>query len=185
MAKVYTYRWTSVNKESFEDNDPSTQEDWLRETQFLTEEEWWRGFERCKKKVFDAAREGRDAFPPSAVEFVAYCQLDEQGSRDRDLAYTELQNYLRKPENKRKPKDLSPIVYHTYTQNLDAYSFKQMSVDESRRSFNTAFKATLAQIELGQTLCEPREQQALPKPVVTQKAKKIGEQTIGNLRAMF
>lgn len=181
MVALFSYRWIDAEGEFSIDSDKVKL--WAEETKHLTDDQWRNGIEVVKDKVKACGAKGVDPWPPSYIEFVGMCEGST--SLDKDLAYTELMKYLMLPENRRKSKDLSPLVYHTYTQNIDGYAFKQMRGDEARRAFNVAFKATLAQIELGQTLCVPTEQEALPKPVVTQKAKKIGEKTIDSLRAMF
>jgi hypothetical protein len=182
MAKIYSYKWTSVNGESFDEVNEDVKKEWIRETLHLDVDGWQRALSRCKSNAVRAARDRTELWPPSYIEFVGY---SEPPSPDRDLAYTELMKYMSEPEHRRKPGNLSPMVYHTYTQNLDAYTFRQMSIDEARRAFNVAFRATQAQIELGQPLCEHTEQEALPKPKPTAKSRKIGEKTIETLRAMF
>lgn len=131
----------------------------------------------------------RDAgeWPPTAPGFRDLCVEKKDGVPDKDICFVELQKYLASPEHRRKVTDLSPFTYHTYVKNLDSYNYRQMPPEEARRAFNAAYKATLFQIETGETICEPKNmiESKTVRPIKNKKTEKVAEKTIGSLRAMF
>lgn len=182
MARIYSYRWTSTNGESFDDAPREAQLDWVNETSGMSPEDWSRALEKCKERARDATREGGQAWPPSCVEFAVY---GEQEVQPREHAYLELTKYLMSPEHKRKVTTLSPLVYHTYTQNLDSYAYRQMKSEDARRAFMAAYKITMDQKKAGIQIANHLPALEQLKPVITEKDKQRGETTINNLKGLF
>jgi hypothetical protein len=68
-----------------------------------------------------------------------------------EACYSELVKYL--SANRKDRHNLSPILYHTVTRNMDLYRYQKIEKDYDRvREFDIAFKATLFQLECGEQL---------------------------------
>lgn len=98
-------------------------------------------------------------WPPSAPEFRHLCVSEGVTyAPDFDVAYSEIVGYLQRSETRRNTGQLSDPVYHTITNNLDYFSFKQLSGKESMQVFRAAYNATLSQLKNGLVI-----QRAVPR----------------------
>jgi len=68
-----------------------------------------------------------------------------------EACYSELTKYI--ADNRKDRHNLSPILYHTIQRNMDFYRYQKIEKDYDRvREFEMAFKATLFQLECGESL---------------------------------
>jgi len=73
MTALYGYKWTSANGEEFEGRSHVGRV-WIDKTKDLSDEDWFRAVDRCKKEVRDRTKTGDESWPPSYEVFIAYAQ---------------------------------------------------------------------------------------------------------------
>lgn len=143
----------------------------------------------------DSVRKSGRAWPPTAPEFREICLMAGVGGvKGVDEARAEMDRYIRRQSS--DVWSLSPEVYHTIQQNLDFYNYRQMSYEEAARAFNSAYRATLAQIKAGEALVAPppketllEEKSAVPRRPLTEEEKaeqhQIASESMAKIKAMF
>lgn len=107
-----------------------------------------------------------------------------------EACYAELTKYI--ADNRKDRHNLSPILYHTIQRNMDFYRYQKIEKDYDRvREFEMAFKATLFQLECGESLQRAPAPETLlesEKNVKRHDASesvKLADETIGSLLAML
>lgn len=107
-----------------------------------------------------------------------------------EACYAELTKYI--ADNRKDRHSLSPILYHTVQRNMDFYRYQKIEKDYDRvREFEMAFKATLFQLECGESLQRAPAPETLlesDKDIKRHDAPesvKLADETIGSLLAML
>lgn len=130
-------------------------------------------------------------WPPVAPEFRAMClAVGKEKLPPMEACFAELTKFI--TDNRKDKHNLSRILYHTITRNMDFYTYKKIEKDWERvKSFEIAYKATLFQLECGEELMEiPKpetliEQNLTPVKNDTPQAVKAANETLSNLMSMF
>ena len=142
------------------------------------------------KYGIDQVRTSGRKWPPAAPEFRSIClSAGAEKHAPLEACFAELTAFV--TAGRKDTYNLSPILYHTVTKNLDFYNYKKIEKDWERiKSFEIAYKATLFQLECGDKLDTPPDPKTLienksDKPVNTKANNAIAEQTIGGLMDML
>lgn len=137
------------------------------------------------------ARRHNSPFFPSIGQFVEWCKVST-GIKHPPLeaCFAELTQFM--ADNRKDKHNLSPILYHTITRNMDFYRFRQIEKDYDRvKAFEIAFKATLFQVECGESLMLPPDPKTLIEDNSTAarhdspESVKAAEKTVSGIMAMF
>lgn len=106
-----------------------------------------------------------------------------------EAAYAELNQFVK--SGRKDYSHVSPILYHTINRNLDFYNFNRVEEWKAFKAFEIAFKATLFQMECGESLVTPPPPETLlPQPAKEKFSSnpdmiKKGEETLSSLLDMF
>lgn len=102
--------------------------------------------------ALELVRKSGRKWPPAAPEFRALClSTNSEKHPPMEACYSELVRYI--ADNRKDRHNLSPILYHTVQRNMDFYRYQKIEKDYDRvREFEMAFKATLFQLECGESL---------------------------------
>jgi hypothetical protein len=79
---LYGYKWTSINGEEFDERSHAGQV-WLNKTAHLTDQQWFKGVERCEKEMQSKLKTGDEVWPPSYIQFVEFCNERNTGANRR------------------------------------------------------------------------------------------------------
>lgn len=139
----------------------------------------------------DIVRNSGRKWPPAAPEFRAMCiGAGKEKHPPLEACFAELTKYI--TDNRKDSHNLSHILYHTIRRNMDFYAYKKIEKDWERiKCFEIAYKATLFQLESGESLIE------IPNPETlieenknyiksdSPQAEKAAKETLDNLMSMF
>jgi len=131
--------------------------EWAETLKGVTDEQILNGIEKIRLS-------GR-AWPPAAPEFREICTTMPlpKGMTTLELAWSEMQKYLKISPFRRATLDLSPSVRHTINRHLDWYNFKLLPSSESFKAFKIAYEATIQDVKKGRQLDKPSNAPQLEK----------------------
>lgn len=128
---------------------------------------------------------------PSIGQFIDWCNsYGKPEYPPLEVLYAEIQEFIR--TSRKDTWNLHPFLYHTITKNLDFYNYKNFDREYDRqKSFETAYKATLFQLEMGENLVAPPnpetliEQKKPPAHDPSDREIKQAEVTLKDILSMF
>lgn len=125
---------------------------------------------------------------PGVGQFVDWCKDSSRGHyAPLEACYAELTGFV--TTGRKDTQNLTDILYHTVTRNLDFYNYKKIEKEWERiKAFEIAYKATLFQIEQGEPLATPPKPETLIEDKSQNKRavdSSIADKTISSILSMF
>lgn len=158
--------------------------------------QWAKGIEESgirEWELIDAAlsacREAGQAFIPPVGVFIGYCKEARRKALkapETMQAFKAVMGYYAKPIQFRDPTDLDKFTYHTIcSTDFDAYYFRRLDSKKAVEYFSKRYQETIKEAISGAEITKPvalLDNKPNPTGVVTKNNKRIGAETLANLK---